>query len=49
MAVEEITLSQGSQWRIGEVRVGIVRVGVYESPTPRSSCSATARKSVMPS
>ena len=30
MAIEEITLSQGSQWRIGEVRVGIVRVGVYE-------------------
>jgi hypothetical protein len=29
MAVEETTISQGSQWRIGEVRVGIVRVGEY--------------------
>jgi hypothetical protein len=28
--VEEKTLQQGSQWRLEDLRIGIVRVGVHE-------------------
>lgn len=30
MDVEETTIAQGAQWRVGEARIGIVRVGEYE-------------------